>query len=252
MLRLSTIAAVAISLLVAGCDYIPASWLKKITGVPSTTSSSTSGTLSNNSFNGVVQAEFIIPAKPDDNFRDMKLLSPFSYKDPRGVVWEVPKDYITNGASVPWGLWNIVGGPYDGPYRDAAVIHDFYTEFKLRPWEDTHRMYYEASVARGVSDNRASIMYAGLLVGADRWDPPSAATTPPKKAQMMPDSFKLAQVPAPSTSKNIAPGATPSQTEQQMFNELKAWIEREKPSPAEIAKKVDELRKAAGIPCGCG
>lgn len=243
MLRLSTLAAVAAGLLVAGCDYIPTSWINKITGIATTL-----GTVSNNSFKGNVQAEFVSPAKPDDNFRDMKLLTPFGYVDPRGVNWDVPVGYITNGASVPWGLWNIVGGPYDGPYRDAAVLHDYYTENKLRTWEDTHRMYYEASIARGVSENRASIMYAGLLVGADRWDapkPPAAVT--PKKAQIMPDRIQLAQVPPPSTNKPIAPGATPSNKEQQMFNELKAWIDREKPTPAQIAKRVEELRKAAGM-----
>jgi hypothetical protein len=245
MLRRSMIAAVAVGLLVSGCDYIPSSWLQKLTGVKTTV---TSGTISNNSFNGTVQAEFVLPAKADDNFRDMKTLNAFSYKDPRGVVWEVPAGYITNGASVPWGLWNIVGGPYDGPYRDAAVIHDYYTEYKLRSWEDTHRMYYEASIARGVSENRASIMYAGLLVGADRWDVPAGAAATPKKAQMIPDSFKLAQVPPPATNKPIAPGATPTQTQQQIFNDMKSWIEKEKPSPDQIAKRVDEMRKAAGMP----
>lgn len=244
MLRLPMIAVLAAGLLVAGCDYIPAAWLKKIAGAAPTVPAAS---LSNNQFTGVVQAEFIVPAKPDDNFRDMKLLAPFAFKDPRGVVWEVPTGYVTNGASVPWGLWNIVGGPYDGPYRDAAVLHDYYTDNKVRTWEDTHRMYYEAAIARGVSENRASIMYAGLLVGADRWDPP-AATAAPKKAQMLPGSFQLAQVPPPATTKQVAPGATPSQKEQQIFNELKAWIEREKPSPDQIAKKADELRKAAGLP----
>ena len=250
MLRRSMLAVLAAGVLVSGCDYIPTSWIKKATGTAST-GTSQPATPSPNSFSGPVQAEFIIPAKPDDNFRDMKLMAPFSYTDPRGVKWEVPAGYITNGASVPWGLWNIVGGPYDGPYRDAAVIHDYYTEFKLRSWEDTHRMYYEASLARGVSENRAGIMYAGLLVGADRWDPP-AATAAPKKAQLLPSpaagSFRLAQVPPPSTAKPIAPGAVPSQKEQEVFNQLKAWIEKEKPSAAEIAKKAEELRKAAGLP----
>lgn len=246
MQRRSMVAVMAVGLLVAGCDYIPTSWVKKVTGIATT---GTPATMSNNSFNGIVQAEFIVPPKPDDNFRDMKLLAPFSYKDERGVVWEAPAGYVTNGASVPWGLWNIVGGPYDGPYRDAAVLHDYYTDTKTRSWEDTHRMYYEASVARGVSENRASIMYAGLLVGADRWDVQPPATTTPKKAQLMPTpNTRLAQVPPPATTKQVAPGATPTQTEQQVFNELKAWIEKTKPSPDQIAKKAEELRKAAGLP----
>ncbi len=243
MLRTPVLAAALAGLLVAGCDYIPASWIKKITDITTTT-----GTLSNNSFKGIVQAEFVLPAKPDDNFRDMKLLKSFGYVDPRGVSWDVPAGYVTNGASVPWGLWNIVGGPYDGPYRDAAVIHDYYTEFKLRTWEDTHRMYYEASIARGVSEYRAGVMYAGLLVGADRWDPPAAGAAVPKKAQLMPGSFQVAQVPPPATNKPIAPGATPTNDMKQIFEELKIWIEREKPTPDQIAKRVEELRKAHGMP----
>ena len=242
MLRISTLVAVMAGLLVAGCDYIPASWIKKLTGI------TTSGTVSNNAFKGIIQAEFVLPTKPDDNFRDMKLLNSFGYVDPRGVSWDVPVGYITNGASVPWGLWNIVGGPYDGPYRDAAVVHDYYYEFRTRTWEDTHRMFYEASIARGVSENRASIMYAGLLVGADRWDPPAAVTAAPKKAQMVPGPVQLAQVPPPATKKPIASGATPSPKEQKMFDELKAWIDREKPTPDQIAKRVEEMRKAAGMP----
>ncbi len=59
MLRRSMLTVVAVGLMVSGCDYIPASWLKKITG---TTTVST-GSLSNNSFNGIVQAEFIVPSE---------------------------------------------------------------------------------------------------------------------------------------------------------------------------------------------
>lgn len=242
MLRRSILIAVALAgISVAGCDYIPAEWLKKA-------SSFTTGTISANSFSGAIQVEFVLPAKPDDNFRDMKLLNAITYVDPRGVKWEVPAGYVTNGASVPWGLWNIVGGPYDGPYRDAAVVHDYYTDFKTRSWEDTHRMYYEASIARGISETRAGVMYAGLLVGADRWDLPAAGAIIPKKAQMMPNSYKIAQVPPPATNKSVAPGATPSFNQQELFNELKAWIEREKPTPDQIAKRVEEMRKARGMP----
>ncbi len=223
----------------AACDYLPP-WLQKPPG-------STGVTFSHNSYKGVIQAEFVLSAKPDDNFRDMKLLNAISYVDPRGVSWDVPAGYVTNGASVPWGLWNIVGGPYDGPYRDAAVIHDYYTEFKQRSWEDTHRMYYEASLARGVSEKRASIMYAGLLIGSDRWNVVPAVAAPAKKAQMMPDPFVLAQVPPPATSKPIASGATPTNEQQRIFDDMKAWIEREKPSPAEIEKRVEAMRKSAGM-----
>ena len=65
MLRLPMIAALAAGLLVAGCDYIPAAWLKKIAGAAPTVPAAP---LSNNQFTGVVQAELIVPAKPAAHF----------------------------------------------------------------------------------------------------------------------------------------------------------------------------------------
>ncbi|MGL5715709.1 MAG: DUF1353 domain-containing protein [Paraclostridium sp.] len=38
-------------------------------------------------------------------------------------VMEVPVGFLTDLASVPKAFWSIV--PPDGPYREAAVIHDF-------------------------------------------------------------------------------------------------------------------------------
>ena len=35
---------------------------------------------------------------------------------------------------------------------------------------------------------------------------------------------------------------------EQQFEEIKAWIEREKPTPDQIMKRMEELRKAKGLP----
>jgi len=199
-----------------------------------------------NVFKSNVVAEFLVPKQAQDTYRDIKLVQPFGYIDPRGVHWDVPIGYVTNGASIPKSLWAVVGGPFDGPYRDAAVLHDYYCEAKTRTSDDTHRMYYEAAVARGTSENIASTMYAGLVFGGPVWK------IAPKKAGF---DMMFAQATTTETNKagatvTVDPGltnraATPDQLKA--VEDLKAWIIREKPSPDQIRARAEEMRKATGV-----
>jgi Protein of unknown function (DUF1353) len=199
-----------------------------------------------NVFKNNVVAEFLAPKKAMDTYRDIKLIQSFGYIDPRGVHWDAPAGYVTNGASIPPSLWAVVGGPFDGPYRDAAVLHDYYCEAKLRSSDDTHRMYYEAAVARGTSENIASTMYAGIVFGGPKWE-----VVPPKKAGF---GFWFAQsttatTPSGATVK-VDPGLTHKDaTAEQLkaVEEMKAWIAREKPTVEQIQKRAEELRKSTGV-----
>lgn len=155
MRRTLTVVALASSVLLGGCDgrsmfaWVQSVWPGAKKGATEIQLPPVTGS---NTFRGTVQAEWLHPPTPADYFRDMKLLAPFGFVDSAGKTWDVPAGYVTNGASVPWGLWNIVGGPYDGPYRDAAVVHDYFCETKTRPWEEVHKMFYEAAKARGTSE----------------------------------------------------------------------------------------------------
>ncbi|MGQ0673585.1 MAG: DUF1353 domain-containing protein [Hyphomicrobium sp.] len=263
--------AVLSMLALAGCDgQGNPPWSKSPTPV-----------VGKNSFKGTVKAEFLVPDSPADYYRDMRLLAPFGYVDPDGVSWDVPEGAITNGASVPWGFWNIVGGPYDGPYRDAAVIHDYYVEKKTRSWEDTHRMFFNAIQARGISDTLARTMYAGVRYGGPRWElaavppapakaqvvdvpapPPSPRSDTPPAGLRDPDSAAATAppVPQPPDPKPLAPAeahvppvrslgrSTATDTEMRNFDELRLWIEREKPSLDEIDRKVEQMRAREGKP----
>jgi Protein of unknown function (DUF1353) len=231
--------AATASTALAGCDVLPGA--KKPTTPPTVSSS--------NSFKGSVKSEWLTAARPNDSFRDMKLLDTFGFIDPSGTHWDVPTGYITNGASIPWGLWNIIGGPYDGPYRDAAVIHDYYCEKKLRPWEKTHRMYYDAALARGTSDSIASAMYAGLQLGGPRWTL-AEAPTGIRRADML---FGLIPAAHAQTATKVDPGLTnrgapTTDAHKKAMEELQAWIIKDKPTPEQIAKRVEEVRKQLGLP----
>ena len=163
------------------------------------------------------------------------LLKPFGYRDASGVEWHVPAGFISDGASIPDWLWALLGGPYSGPYRDAAVIHDYYCREKTRSWEVVHRVFLEAALTRGTAEVLANTMYAGILLGGPRWDAPKASLSGS-------GVMKAQAVPAPSP-KPGAPSA-PSKKDKDAFDELKAWIERDKPTLDQIQKRVEEIRKA--------
>jgi hypothetical protein len=76
---------------------------------------------------------------------------------------------VTDGASIPWPLWSVVGGPFEGPYRRAAIIHDFYCDRKYRAWERVHRVFYDAMITGGVSVNKAKLMYYAVWRFGPRW-----------------------------------------------------------------------------------
>ena len=187
------------------------------------------------------------PKKATDTYRDIKLVQPFGYIDPRGVHWDVPVGYVTNGASIPPSLWAVVGGPFDGPYRDAAVLHDFYCEAKLRSSDDTHRMYYEASRARGTSENIAQTMYMGLVFGGPTW---TLAGTPKKAGFDMLFAQTTTTTNKAGATVTVDPGltnktATPEQLKA--VEDMKAWIAREHPTIEQIQKRAEEMRKVTGV-----
>ena len=77
----------------------------------------------------------------------MTLLSELRYTDPDGVAWIAPAGSVVDGASIPRVLWSFMGGPFDGRYRNASVLHDVAYDQKTRPWEDADRMFTTRCVA---------------------------------------------------------------------------------------------------------
>ncbi len=74
-----------------------------------------------------------VSAKWLDDGRRMELIEPFSYLAPNNVTWNAPKGSIVDGASIPQIAWSVIGGPFEGKYRPASVIHDVACDQKSRP-----------------------------------------------------------------------------------------------------------------------
>lgn len=106
-----------------------------------------------------------------DNTRRMALLEDFAFTDASGKLWRAPKGSIIDGASIPRAFWSVIGGPFEGSYRNASVLHDVACQERSEPWQRVHRMFYEAMLASGVEERRARIMYAAVYYLGPRWGP---------------------------------------------------------------------------------
>ncbi len=111
----------------------------------------------------------VVAAWNPDN-RTMTLEEDFGYVDPNGVEWISPKGSKVDGASIPRFAWAIVGGPFEGHYRNASVIHDVACEAKSRPWQQVHRAFYTGMLASGVDPLKAKVMYGAVYHGGPRWN----------------------------------------------------------------------------------
>jgi len=101
--------------------------------------------------------------------RRMPVVEDFGFMEADGLHWPVPPKTIVDGASIPRPLWSLIGGPFEGKYRDASVVHDYYCDVRSAEWQMVHRMFYRGMLASGVSVAQAKLMYAGVYFGGPRW-----------------------------------------------------------------------------------
>lgn len=114
-------------------------------------------------YSGTVKAEWLTKT------REMRLLELFFFKDPNCKVWAVPKGAIVDGASIPQPFWSLIGGPFEGRYRDASVVHDYYCKIRTEPSDLVHEMFYYAMLANGVDSNKAGLMFYAVTWFGPKW-----------------------------------------------------------------------------------
>ncbi len=102
-------------------------------------------------------------------------------KDSKGktVVWKTKewnkfnggKIGTTDGATIPRLAQPFIGKPYDKSYLKAAILHDHYCydEGRVRTWQDTHLMFYDALTDLEVPDDKAKAMYFAVYSFGPKW-----------------------------------------------------------------------------------
>ena len=153
------------------------------------------------------------------NTSSMTLLSELRYTDPDGVVWIAPEGSVVDGASIPRVLWSLMGGPFDGKYRNASVLHDVSYDQQMRPWKQCDRMFYDAMRCSGVGETEAKTMYYALYRHGRHW----------KRTHFLPGSA--------TAEDEIVPRAI-AVDEQEDVAATRDWIENARPSLAQIEARA--------------
>jgi len=107
--------------------------------------------------------------------RLMKLLTEFTFTDAAKKPWIAPKDSKVDGASIPKVFWSLIGGPYEGKYRNASVVHDVACMVQKERWQDVHHMFFDACRAGGLEEKLAKVMFAAVWHYGPRWPKRKAA-----------------------------------------------------------------------------
>lgn len=115
------------------------------------------------------------PEGPQGRFVDgeerpgFELTKDFWFEDPNSVIWMTPKGTVVDGASIPQPFWSIIGGPFEGSYLKASVIHDYFCHLKSKTAHDTHRNFYYGMRANGVPGWQAKTMHWAVATFGPDW-----------------------------------------------------------------------------------
>ncbi|MEY9605321.1 ribosome-binding protein aMBF1 (putative translation factor) [Bradyrhizobium japonicum] len=101
--------------------------------------------------------------------RGVQAIEGFQFQDSKGVLWEVPRGQVTDGAAIPRSLWSVVGSPLSGEFIASSALLDRYTADRTRPREQVLQMYREALIASGVSEVKATLFYNAVSSFGPNW-----------------------------------------------------------------------------------
>ena len=156
----------------------------------------------------------------------MTLLRELRYTDPKGIVWIAPAGSVVDGASIPRPLWSFMGGPFEGKYRNASVLHDVSYDKKGRPPQECDRMFYDAMRCSGVGAVEAKTMYYALLRFGYHW------------------KFGVKRAKPVKVDRKFVARATPEYPRaeaatQEEIESARAWIRQTEPSIEQIEQQAE-------------
>jgi hypothetical protein len=170
-----------------------------------------------------------IDTRWDQDGRTMTLLNELRYTDPKGVIWIAPAGSVIDGASIPRALWSFMGGPFEGKYRNASVLHDVAYGMQNKPPAEVDRMFYNAMRCSGVSAAEAKTMYYALLRFGRHWK-----FSVKKAKPVLPDSARPLLNEQGPRSTTVDPNEVGA---------IQQWIRQNDPSLDQIESRVDAKRR---------
>jgi hypothetical protein len=80
----------------------------------------------------------------------------------------VKEGFVYDSASIPRIFWSLIGSPFSGKYRMAALIHDALYATQLTTRQEADDIFYNIMVNEGVAVWKAKLMYTAVLAFGDR------------------------------------------------------------------------------------
>jgi hypothetical protein len=219
-------------------------------------------------------------ARWEPDGRSMTLMNELRYTDPDGVVWIAPPGAVVDGASIPRSLWSFMGGPFEGKYRNASVLHDVAYDKKDRPPALCDRMFYHAMRCSGVSAAEAGTMYYALLKFGRHWKAPikkakalskkeRAALAKEEQEQQEPEQEAQQteaqpeqEVPQSTPTESASPSTDATQQPEQYpkaqpidrlsIDQARQWIQKSEPSAEQIEQRAESEQRAQPAPNDSG
>ena len=128
--------------------------------------------------NGAEQGGFegrVVIERLDEGFvPSMRVVEDFGFRQAKGKVWKVRRGEVFDGKGMPPLLCDLLGSPYEGSFRNAAMVYESATQRMTEKWDEAQRMFFEAAVAEGVAVRDAKVMYLLLAVQGSRWEVPGS------------------------------------------------------------------------------
>lgn len=105
------------------------------------------------------------------NANQWRLVEPFVYITKEGEEIEIPKNFVTDFASIPRIplVWTIIGPPATGLYKEAAIPHDFIYATQTMSRKKIDKIFLEAMAFLKVPWWKRRIMF--YAVRAFSWIP---------------------------------------------------------------------------------
>jgi hypothetical protein len=169
-----------------------------------------------------------VDVRLDPDGRRVHLLVDVSYVDPVGIHWLAPKGSTVDGASIPRPFWSVIGGPWEGKYRFASILHDVACDERKRSWDQSATMFYNAMRCSGVNDLKAKTMYYAVYEFGPHWPTPGPAGA-------MADIFR-------GPARRAIARQTPKRATRDDVRRIQDFVSKKNPSLKEI--ETDALRSS--------
>jgi hypothetical protein len=141
-----------------------------------------------------------------------------------------PKDAFVDGTSIPQPFWSIVGGPMEGQYRNASIVHDEACKRRTETWQSVHQMFYEACRCGGLPENRAKLLFAAVYHFGPHWELETL-----KETKVFPDKTgKTSEVIIERSAGRET--LTPPEPEAEIGKKLEKYINEKNPSVEDLMK----------------